>query len=165
MLVKENGVVGDVKYSVLPPKQFKEFNDEGWVLLNGDNFSESDLAAPGINPFNSDILPDASGLFIRCLDLKNKIDPYKIETQNIRSVGSFQQDAILDHQHEISIKFDDKEKNSFVKMESGGAKDGNTFTRMTKITGLVEDKNKLSNYETRPKNIALYVYIKINSSK
>ncbi|MEN2398371.1 hypothetical protein GKZ90_0001165 [Flavobacterium sp. MC2016-06] len=143
------GAIGDVKYSVLSPDKFKEENGSGWVLMDDKiPLQNCDLNTKhGIS-----LLPDARGLFIRGLNLKRndeKADPYLRENNIERLVGDYQTDMLKEHTHNYtSGKFNQVSGKGSA---SQFAWDPQEYT--SKPTGGVE---------TRPKNIALYIYVKIN---
>jgi hypothetical protein len=148
---KSVGAIGDVKYSVLPPDKFREENGAGWVLMdNKIPLETSDLNSKhGITE-----LPDARGLFIRGLNLirsDDKADPFLQENRRQRLVGDYQADCIIKHQHPISTGVTDDNPGSKVR--------GGIFARNSS-SGLSE--NNEGCVETRPKNIAFYIYVKIN---
>lgn len=138
--------IGDVKYSILDPDSFNEHNGSGWVIMMGQDISGSDLAlATGINT-----LPDGRGVFIRSMNLGRTEggDP-----EGDRPVGDSQQDDLKSHKHKIS------DYKSHVKVHDShiGPWDGSSFGEYEEETTSVGGK------ETRPKNIILYTYIKINN--
>ena len=147
---KSIGAIGDVKYSVLPPDKFKEENGNGWVLMDDKiPLQNSDLNTKhGITK-----LPDARGLFIRGLNLKrsdDKADPYKSENDDKeRLVGDYQEDMLKRHSHKYLSA--DRKDVSGKGSKSDFAWNSKEYT--SKPTG---------GLETRPKNIALFTYIKIN---
>jgi hypothetical protein len=55
-----SGAVGDVKFSILNPAQFKKANGDCWVPLDGRSISGTELATYGIST-----LPNAGGYFLR----------------------------------------------------------------------------------------------------
>lgn len=150
-----SGSLGDVKYSILDPDHFLEINGRGWVLMMGQSIQGSDLnLLSGIS-----ILPDSRGNFIRSMNLGRAEhgDP------NItRQVGSFQSDTLKRHSH---FKYW-----LAVKGEVSGNSVKGFYSQNHQAVGneLINESDR-KNYhfdtggvETRPKNIALYTYIKIN---
>lgn len=148
------GAIGDVKYSVLPPDKFIEENGTGWVLMD-DKIPLSGSILKQKHGVTE--LPDSRGLFIRSLNLSrtgDHSDPFKTESPNKeeRKMGEYQEDAVQEHFHsqqKWTSRGDDFRVN-------------NAYGVGTIPTGGVEGARK-SNYETRPKNIALYTYVKINN--
>ncbi len=163
------GTIGDVKYSILPPTTFKKYNGDGWRLMNGQNIEGTQLATVAKRTH----LPDASNNFIRCLDPKDKN----------RQVGSVQNDATrMPHNRFVTnnIQNTHKHPNTRGRIHSqpsnpgppsgGGRADDFAHRENTKpIQTYTKDYSWTHNHiinggdpETRPKNIALYIYIKVN---
>jgi hypothetical protein len=100
-------------------------------------------------------VPDLRGVFLRGL---NQFDPYspvpqdnsRNDTDKDRTVGSYQKDEFKKHSHNIS-------EESSENVTAGGSalvKNSQRSNRKTDDAGTVD--------ETRPKNIAVYYYIRIN---
>ncbi len=152
--------IGDVKISILPPDVFNQTQEGNWVVMDGKYLSE-DTNLYKIMDSNSKIdllptrngktiIPDLRGKFIRSMNINGEgNDPEKN-----RTVGSYQADRIIQHQHtgyfpvNSGYSFEHHQVNSRLKGQSN-----------TKSTGGVTGAK--STTETRPKNIALYTYIKI----
>jgi hypothetical protein len=151
--VKSTGMIGDIRYSILPPDKFDSINGKGWILLDGRDIKGSDLQIGG----NVNEIPDARGMFIRGLNLKRtdgKQDPFDIEHSRERLAGEYEEDAFKAHHHPLSFapatgQVINTTENNFYN-EFVGRKD--------KI--IIKDDGGT---ETRPKNIALFIYIKINN--
>jgi hypothetical protein len=160
---KSNGTIGDVKYSILSPSTFIEENP-GWVLMDGKSYPDSDLALlTGISK-----LPNATNNFIRGMSSGRKVGdfekyrtalPYLDFKIEVKSNGK--------HSHNFDFGRSDKaagsqfDKTRFIDLDisnDGGriwTEDAGRHSHTAKISG--------GDYETRPDNIALYVYIKINN--
>jgi len=156
------GVLGDVKYSILPPDEFKELNGKSWRLINGDNISDTDLFILWINDDNINVrLPNLSNKFIRSMGDKNRV------------VGSEQEFATAlpdsfalnipesgDHSHEYSESYYHHE----APLKDGTTRD-NLGRNRTVTTGNGKHKHSViisgGAIETRPINIAFYTYIKV----
>lgn len=139
------GSLGDVKYSILDPDKFIEKNGNGWVLMMGQNIEGSDLHSfTGMNK-----LPDVRGNFIRSMNLNREING---DPDLNRLVGSYQNDTIKSHRHNIH----DYKSNVQINDSKVGPWDGSSFREEE------EETTYFGGQETRPKNIALYTYIKIN---
>jgi len=152
---KPIGAIGDVKYSVLPPYKFREENGKGWVLMDNN----IPLQGSNLNTKHGiTSLPDARGLFIRSLNLKrndDKADPYSKENNNTeRQMGDFQTDAFKLHRHSIAGKL--LEASGGIGFYGYGFESNSR--QSTRNYSTTEDGGN----ESRPKNIALYTYIKIN---
>jgi hypothetical protein len=138
------GSIGDVKYSVLNEVKFKELNGEGWTLMNGDKIPNSKLCKfSGICT-----LPDARGTFIRGMNENRSSNSG--DSDGNRPVGKFQSDSFKSHSHPYV--------NAGVWNRSWKGDDSGPKTAHQKAgsTSLVGSK------ETRPRNITLFTYIKID---
>lgn len=158
-----NGVIGDVKYSVLPKPLFQELNGDCWWLLDSSDFQNTDLwrFTRNIQSGLGNNLPDGRGVFIRGMmgrDMagKNKDTAYGDQDKK-RTVGKLQMDQVGFHIHLLTLKgaFGDGEGNHDPKF---GGDDRETSIKKPTPTDDSFPKN-----ETRPKNIALYIYIKVNN--
>ncbi len=170
---RNTGTIGDVKYSILNPEQFVMVNGDGWVLLDGKKIDfESGLYKLLHTTGHSNVipegkLPNGDGVFIRGIDT-NENDHYG-DTDKGRIVGSFQEDAIRNitgsflgsnpnQQSYVtgsfsSQSFDQGDHNSWARANNRGTKINFDASKSKGI--------KVAN-ENRPKNINLYIYIKIN---
>ncbi|MEJ1242528.1 hypothetical protein WBG78_30550 [Chryseolinea sp. T2] len=145
----EGSMIGSVQYSVLPPNLFVKENGTGWVLMNGAEIAGSALhQLAGI-----DKLPDARGVFLRSMNLGR--DPASGDCEPDRSVGDYQGDMVGEHSHKSSHS----NYHGTDKVEGGGA-----YPRV-----MLEERHFESTLgveqphaETRPRNISLYLYIKID---
>ncbi len=152
-----NGALGDVKYSVLPPNEFYKINGDCWHLLDSSNFVGTDLYRKTRNTGLGAVLPDGRGVFLRGM-MFNKKDTISGDPSRNRSIGMFQKDTVGAHNHIIhvdntheDINEKSPEKNNF---NRGG-------WRANWYTG--NSKTELSvGPETRPKNISLFIYIRVN---
>lgn len=153
--------LGDVKYSVLPPDQFVKENGSDWVLMDADINNSLKGSALSIR-YGITGLPDARGMFIRGLNLNRNdamADPFVKENRRERRVGEFESDTVGPHGHGWT----------------GGSGDAYPKGMEDRVQGdpstlpFSVPRNSHLNYaftgmgtETRPKNIALYIYVKIN---
>lgn len=158
--------IGDVKYSVLPINLFMETQKGTWVLLDGKPLSEeTELYQLLESKMQLDILPkkgniytvpDARGRFVRGLNINGQGD----DPDN-RTPGAYQVDAFQGHKHINS--------NNIAQLR--GKQTNNTPHQRYTVTETAATNSAGSingGYgtpriakETRPKNIALYTYIKI----
>ncbi len=153
------GAVGDVKYSILDEAAFQAENGPCWVLLDGRDISGSRLAAL-IGQTN---LPDARGYFIRSADTRSG-DRVDIDREQGK-VGIFQDDMIISHTHaddnfgwglvKKTVQGEDVTSGSIDAAGSGTEPNVKALPKAVKMANF-------GGYETRPKNINLYVYIRIN---
>ncbi len=151
------GAVGDVKYSILDEAAFQAENGPCWVLLDGRDISGSRLAAL-IGQTN---LPDARGYFIRSADTRSddRVDKDRKQGQ----IGTIQNDTLGSHSHDVDkyglmriSQSTDPKANTVEDHDKEGA-----GTEPDVITTPIKMGSTLG-HETRPKNINLYVYIRIN---
>ncbi|MEN2398373.1 hypothetical protein GKZ90_0001175 [Flavobacterium sp. MC2016-06] len=160
---KSVGAIGDVKYSVLIPDKFREENGDGWVQMD----DKIPLQGSELNiKHGITSVPDVRGLFIRSLNGSrndDKRDMFNTENNRDRLVLEYQPDAIKKHTHNLSNKL-----GFFCGWTTGnqwsGGQRGNPMSANDpecSIT-ILESGTNLSGDETRPKNISLYTYIKIN---
>jgi hypothetical protein len=157
---RSSGALGDVKYSILSPDKFKKVNGDGWILADGRKITGSKLQKfAAINN-----APDARGMFLRGMNYDRQddlIDPFFKEHHRVRVAGEYQGDIVGPHNHGWT------------------GRDGNGYPYRSeqRWTNPADDPTHENHYpvvsknnystagvgtETRPKNIALYVYVKIN---
>ncbi len=169
------GAIGDVKWSLLPPTDFRNVNGNGWMLLAGDEIPNEDLADFGISK-----LPDARGCFLRALNgvimpdgnmkqLRSNRAEQGDPEGDTRTVGSFQFDSFDEHSHEVlrTPSGDDGEwpQRAFQNLMSGD-RGGVHVSKSDQARH--NDKlgpkyiKDIGGSETRPRNIALYCYVKVN---
>jgi hypothetical protein len=176
-----SGAVGDVKYSILPPDQFKDANGDCWVPLDGRTLASTDaLYQQGIT-----MLPNAGGLFLRAQDFaiisgseywkpKNNSDNDPNRTAST-AIGSVQNSAFKSHVHTVA---DDGAHNHSVNRRSnGGIQNGDNDlintdksiigTSYSSYAGghnhtINANSDGGSTSETRPANLNLWVYVRIN---
>jgi len=147
------GKIGDVKYSVLEPTKFTKINGEGWVLMDGRSIEGSDL----FTETGFKTAYDAQGVFIRGLNLKRDVKTGDPDGEK-RLLGSYQWDMVIDHKHTF--------KGTGTGPRLGGDYKGNGVALQQMETANPISTNgdiPTSGSETRPKNIALYTYIKIDN--
>ena len=146
------GSLGDIKYSILDPERFSEVNGKGWVIMSGQDIQGSDLSLLS----GKTVLPDARGMFFRSMNL-SRTDG---DVEATRRVGSFQDNSIQSHRHKIDPCGHANGSNALLAQNWIGAPESNCNERSRNATSnfeIIKDDT-----ETRPKNIALYTYIKIN---
>ena len=194
-LRKREGVskIGEIRYSILKPSDFKAKYGPGWVLMNGQCFSKAccenpDNVAKGECPEDSPVkskdsrlwkevlkidnsdyddrmknglLPDTRGKFLRTSN--NGLTGDTSDPDTTRKIGNFQEDAFQGHQHNLRSHWGNGSSGHQNPNAQGyGVKhygDG-IFTIGIQPHG--NDGNPRTTKETRPKNIAVNTYIKIN---
>jgi len=145
--------VGTIISSMVPPEKFfKKYSEEKWRIANGDTI-------PSFNEYvaitGNKKLPDLRGMFLRGLNL-DRIDGKQDPEGNKRTPGNYQRDEIKNHIHGLNW------------WASGGMKMPNTYPGINNSYNPNTNqgsKNGVTPYggsETRPKNVSIYWYIKIN---
>lgn len=149
-----NTELGDIKYSILEPYKFNDQHEGEWVIMQGQSIKGSDLSLlSGMNT-----LPDARGMFLRSMNL-GRVDG---DVDSVRQVGSFQGDSLHSHHHSISPCGHANGSNALLAQKWVASTESNCNERSRNVSEnfqVIKDKS-----ETRPKNIALFIYIKINNT-
>lgn len=158
--VKESDLIimpiGTIIPSMLKPELFKKqypYSDK-WVLAMGQKVSTE---WEYYKEFGDESpIPDLRGMFLRGMNVNGGQDP------DVRSAGSPQEDALKKHEHnttatelgseKLTVKWPPYGKDK----QYGYTEDG--YARKASVT--TEGAN--ASTETRPKNVAVYFYIKIN---
>ncbi|GAB2637416.1 hypothetical protein GCM10027035_33910 [Emticicia sediminis] len=173
-----SGAVGDVKYSILNPTQFAAVNGNCWIPMDGRTMAGSKLAGiiGGTN------VPNAGGLFLRgqeSADGSTNNDPDRTSSSTI---AILQQDSFKGHNHGGSTTSNGLHSHGFLdtvpdiyqwniaNQYLGNSKD--TFLNnvnpkndsdVTNSDGIHSHTiNSDGGSETRPKNLNLWTYIRIN---
>ena len=177
-----SGAVGDVKYSILNPTQFALENGDCWVPMNGGSMFGSKLATI----LQTNTIPNASGLFLRAHEYTEGNDPDRSPSSAIATVQS---DETRSHSHGHNLTFTNGSTNvagshtHTIRISKRGfdadGPDGqgledsqdDDFRPNTEpagdhshsVTGTISGGiNNHGGNETRPKNMNLYVYIRVN---
>lgn len=165
--------VGTIVASPLPFKSFKQAagdpdlwsQSSKWSPADGRNVDGSKFATLSKNTS----VPDLRGMFIRGLNIFDSIQPVppvsadRRDPEN-RLAGHFQSDLYKEHQHGFGGNFINS---SGTLWQVFGSRSSSTW--QAKVNGQsVRQSNRVSltspegGTETRPKNVAVYYYIKIN---
>jgi hypothetical protein len=148
---KPDQPLGTVIQSLLTEAEFQAIHGNNWVLMDGRPVIGTDyqLLDPG-NPSRV-VIPDARGQFLRGLDPSGSVDPDGAS----RSLGGSQADAFQGHQHE----------NGAIGGSSPGgiASGGGRSLFDTGIAKELANGIPRTSDETRPKNITVNYFIKINN--
>lgn len=171
-----SGAVGDVKYSILNPTDFVKENGDCWVPMDGRSLAGSRLAAH-TSSYNHANLPDAGGLFFRAQEFSGGADNDPDRT-SATTIATIQQDDLESHNHTMDSAGDHTHK-----IELGYEPDDDgTGGSHDEWTNIINQKRDITMYggtvstngahthpinntggsETRPKNLNLWVYIRIN---
>ena len=149
--------IGDVKQSFLTEVKFQAEHDDTWVLCDGRDVIGSDYAIlKEGDAVTSHNIPDARGQFLRGLDTSGTVDPDGAG----RVLGDSQVDAFQNHKHEIALYtgtavFGAKNGDNVVGGYSNQAGMRDVLAHTTFGTPRVSE-------ETRPKNVVVNMFIKIN---
>jgi len=138
--------VGSVVASYLAPRQMQERYGTQWVLADGSEVSTR-TAFYAIT--GKTTVPDLRGMFIRGLNVDRK-DGRQDPEGHDRLVGDYQADAVQRHSHAV--------KTAGIWGRSFKGEDGSPRTAYEKS----EETGERGGAETRPRNVALYYYIKIS---
>jgi len=178
--VRCSGAVGDVKYSILNPTQFILENGNCWTPMDGGNMFGSKLATY----LSTNTKPNASGLFLRAHEYQEGNDPDRTTSSQIATV---QPDGLGSHGHGHSLSFSGttntagahthsyQRVSTFMDTNDGGSDHSNPNSSTSNqetassgnhshtVSGTISGSiNSAGGSETRPKNLNLYVYIRIN---
>ncbi len=143
--------VGDVVSSFLKPEAFEgQHKGQKWVLADG-------RAVPGtmFEQLVGPKVPDLRGVFLRGIN-SGRTDEYK-DPDGERIPGALQKDALQDHVHNTGLNpRTDWPSSGYAATKVPASAEGT----LNKKTGGVENASAAS--ETRPKNAAIYFYIRVN---
>lgn len=162
--IMDEGAVGDVKFSILKPELFIEANGNGWVLMKGQSFS--DVKPDPIIYREQEFfnvggvlqLPDARGVFFRGMNEGREVVDTLGDPNTKRIVGIYQPDLLKDHNHSYRKYIDHGWKTKY------GGDQKLVIPEDFEVQPTEGVNNSKGGKETRPRNIALYVYIKIKKS-
>jgi len=140
--------VGTIIASYLSKQQMKENYGDEWVLANGDEV----LTKSAFYKITGKTkLPDLRGMFIRGLNVGRRDDKQDPGKPARTAAGEYQGDAFAKHNHGLVYH-----GQSF----KGAGGDGRPA--LDEYLWGEGDKPTEGADETRPKNVAVYFYIKIN---
>ncbi|MFC1476690.1 hypothetical protein ACFL5S_01860, partial [Fibrobacterota bacterium] len=141
--------IGTTISSILNPSLFKKsFADpDKWVLADGREVSTDSKYYMSTNESR---IPDLRGMFLRGMNVNGKGE----DPQQNRKVGSEQQDTFQSHQHKY---------NTYGKTTGNWRGNKSSQYHLAyHIENSVGFVGAEGTTETRPKNVAVYFYIKIN---
>lgn len=148
------GDVGDVKFSLLAPDVFRVHHGTAWIPLDGLAWATEqgfDFTVTALHKaFGVATLPDARGVFIRAMNSGR--DPKAGDPEHGRLVGSSQPDTLKRHEHPQMYSPQNFNHNGAETLRQVG------HMATQHSTGAIGDD------ETRPRNIALYVYVKVDDA-
>lgn len=155
--------IGTVMHSILPESVFQSKMGTEWVLLDGrvitDRSSEI-VKYILVNDKGEPRLPDAQGKFIRMMDYRAINDGNRTTNGDPehRTMGSYQRDEFKSHNHNNDswsglVRYDGTNTVKYPTDNSRGE------INIRSAGGIVAQGGS----ETRPKNIAINIFIKIKS--
>lgn len=175
-----SGAVGDVKYSILNPTQFALENGDCWVPMKGQALATTDKLRQ-ITGMTA--LPDAGGLFLRSQEFSGGADNDPNRDSNT-AIATVQADGNKSHSHTLS---GDGSHSHQIPYDSGGgginyfggpmlwftnvSDQGVFHTPFAEAQGMAQTTYSGAHShsigsdggsETRPKNLNLWIYIRIN---
>ncbi len=165
-----SGAVGDVKYSILNPTQFDAENGDCWIPMDGRALATTDKLRQVTGLTN---VPDGGGLFMRAQEFGTS--PDRDPSRNSGStIATFQNEAVQSHNHGVNDPghthgYLDTRQNGNAGDKCGCA--GQSAPASTNTISDSETSNSSGTNisiqnaggpETRPKNLNLWVYIRIN---
>jgi hypothetical protein len=183
-----SGAVGDVKYSILEPAQFAEENGDCWVPMDGRTLAVNDTLR---KKWAVKKLPDAGGMFLRGHELPGheEIDlhvlvpifppnlffiPIDPDRTPATPTALVQMDEIGSHDHDITDPGHEHDY-EIRDYDSNDADGSGEFTLLRPpsifipTTPLTTERaftgisvQKSGGAESRPKNLSLYTYIRVN---
>jgi len=175
--IQLNQPVSTVMQAMFSPQQFanvyfdgdiKQFN-QVWRLAKGQNCNEDEILRSSLyckafgNEKNKDLaknehlngkLPDLQGMFLRAIDFNQNQE--KVDEKINRQAGEPQREGFKKHSHQNSIGGGGDNITAAQpadRISTTNVNQHGTWKRSTTESG---------GYETRPKNVAAYFYIKIN---
>lgn len=158
-----SGAVGDVKYSILPPADFAAENGTCWVPMDGRALATTDRLRSVYGWTN---LPNAGGYFFRAQEFSGgpNVDPDRTSGSGIATV---QNDEIRSHNHTMQSAGSHQHpmgtrgfQGDGLKGADGSFDDQDAFTQSAGAH--THTINNTGGNETRPINLNLWVYIRIN---
>jgi hypothetical protein len=169
-----SGAVGDVKYSILSPTQFAAQNGSCWVPMDGRSIAGSKLATiTGLAT-----VTNAGGLFLRGQEFEGQTDNNDPDRTSASLIATFQNQEILSHTHSMNsagshghsfsdytVTYSSKQYSNYAQNQySENMVNSSTTTSNATSAGgdHIHSINTNGGNETRPKNLNLWTYIRIN---
>ena len=161
-----SGAVGDVKYSILNPSQFAAQNGLCWVPMDGRAMVASDKLRQ-ITGLTA--VPNGGGLFLRSQEFSTSLD-YDKSRSSASAIATVETEAIQSHNHGVN---DPGHSHTYTFASYTNSSDGgggafdkaddyvnNSNNTATSTTGI--SIQNTGGPETRPVNMNMWVYIRIN---
>lgn len=165
-----SGALGDVKYSILNPTQFAAVNGGCWVPMDGRALVATDKLR---QVTGMTALPNGGGLFLRSQEFSNSLD-YDKSRNSASPIATVQTEAVQSHNHGVndpghSHGYGDTRQNGDAGQKCGCAGQSapastNTIddSETTNGSGTGISIQNAGGPETRPVNMNMWVYIRIN---
>lgn len=164
-----SGALGDVKYSILNPTKFAEENGDCWVPMDGRSIVGSRLS----NAVGMSNLPDAGGTFFRTQEFASSPD-YDRGRSSSSPIATVQTDDVKPHNHSMSSA--GEHSHQYTRLSTTvptNVQCNNCYQNVLLPTGQYADNtsssgnhvhtiNNNDGAETRPVNLNLWAYIRIN---
>lgn len=156
--------VGDIKYSIIPPSKIETTLGPGWVLMDGRDLKDTDKLR---QLTHMQRIPDARGMFLRGMN-EGRSGDFADPTGNRQILDQPQSDQFKEHNHgggnhshktSIANGAQSQWGGYIVRISETSANAGKFYE---KDTDSGETIRLEGGKETRPKNIAVYIYVKIN---
>ena len=141
--------IGSVKQSMLDEATFQSIHGTGWVLMDGRDLSVTNPGSAYETLTGQSTLPDARGQFLR--GKNNSRNDGNEDPDGERAIGSYQADEFATHTHQ-HVRYGQTTSTGGFAIPPQGANPTPQFGTTTEAGG----------NETRPKNITVNIFIKIN---
>lgn len=145
--------VGTVIASVVKPQKFKELYGDKWALADGRTIIGSRLA----EAIQKGVIPDLGGQFLRGINTKYGVIPETQDPDGTREPGTVQSDDIKLHAHGVGSTSNKNRGGG-----SGKNEGWNEYAKPLENSDAAFYTNATGGKETRPRNVAVYFYIKLN---
>jgi hypothetical protein len=147
--------VGTIVASMLDSASFRQIAGDGWVLADGRS-TASFLAYFQVTGKAN--LPDLRGMFLRGLNAGRNDGRQDPET---RLVSGYQEDAFQGHWHSFNSANGTVDNARPLAGSQGSSSDPGTYNSITNPIADGTNGVPRTGSETRPKNVAVYYYIKV----
>lgn len=179
--------IGTVIHSIMPPSYFME-NHKGWILLEGQKFTPNSILYKSqlyqsllSHPIaNMDSLPDSRGMFLRSANYNGGVDvdstrvlghpqsdATRLSNKPMTGIGIAKNDSLSQSGYKVKVSKGAASSVPVIQLQHKGAFGFQQSLQSGYIQSSHEHNvevvlNNGGDLETRPRNISLYTYIKIN---
>lgn len=164
----DGGDYGTVVYSVVPPGKISEVLGPGWVLMDGRPLKDSDKLR---QLTQMERIPDARGIFLRGMN-EGRSDGFEdpsgnrdiLEPKPQAHLFSSHKHSIIDngHDHVLMVRNVGAGTLPEVGILYGGPTHSLGADKLVRKANSNVTVDSFGGAETRPTNIAVYTYVKIN---